>query len=123
MTNEQFITGIRKAVYEPTVDGIVSLLKKPPGRRASPNLVALSAWFNQLAPEDRERVRAAIQLAARQAVFGMLAVLDGVRSITETAGEAGSLELRSTNQSGTILLNDPAAVALHDLFAEQVSPP
>jgi hypothetical protein len=84
--------------------------------------VALSEWFTQLPREDEERVRATIQLAAGQAVFGMLAVLDGVRSIAE-AGEAGSLELRYTRQAESVLLNDPAAVPLHDLFVEQVPPP
>lgn len=122
MTSEQFIERIRTAVYESTADDIVSILRNPPGRKPSTNLVALSAWFNQLSPEDEEQVRRVIQLSVRDAVFGMLAVIDGVASIRELGEEEGSLELRFISPTRSVVLNDSSGEFLHDLFAEQVPP-
>jgi hypothetical protein len=121
MTNEEFTQRIRQAVYEPSIEGVVGVLQQPPGRKPSGNLVALSQWFNQLPVDQRERVQAVIQLAVRQAVFGMLTVLDGVRSISDSE-ERGTLELRYIAEGQSVLLNDPASVPMHDLFAEKVPP-
>jgi hypothetical protein len=123
MTSDEFIGRIRRAVYEPVVDGSVGILQQPPGRRPSPILFELSQWFNRLTPEDREHVRRAIQMTARAAVFEMLAVLDGVTAIRDANEPLGLLELRYRVGEESILLNDPAASPLHDLFAEQVPPP
>jgi len=115
MTNAEFIERFRLAVYESSIKAVTDLLQKPPGRRPPESLVALSRWFNQLSPDDRDRVRATIQLATHQAVFGMLTVLDGARSIT-VAGEAGSIEVRYKTEEQSIPLNDPEGDALHELF-------
>jgi hypothetical protein len=122
MTSEEFVTRIRKAVYEPAVEGSLSLLRKPPGRRPSQALLGLSKWFNGLSTDDRLCVRRLIELSAGRAVFGMLAVLDGVRSIREAGEESGTLELHYCTEGRLVLLNDPAGEFLHDLFAEQVPP-
>jgi hypothetical protein len=121
MTSDEFTKRIRQVVYDSSIEGVVGLLQKPPGRRPSQTLVALSQWFNQLPLDEKERIRATIQLAVRQAVFGMLTVLDGARSIAD-AEERGTLELRYNIEGQSVLLNDPAGEALHDLFAEQVPP-
>lgn len=121
MTGEEFTRRIRQAVYESSIEGVVGLLRSPSGRRPSQTLLALSQWFNQLPAAEQERIRATIQLAVRQAVIGMLTVLDGVRSISD-AGERGKLELRYNTEEKSILLNDPAGKPLHDYFVEQVPP-
>jgi hypothetical protein len=122
MTSAEFIRRIQIAVYESSIDGTVSLLEKPPGRRPSPSLVALSQWYNNLPSSDKERVRASIQLAVRTAVFGILTVLDGVRSIREAGEEKGSLNLRYTAGTESVLLNSPDSELLHDIFASLVPP-
>jgi hypothetical protein len=122
MTGEEFIKRIRVAVYEPSIDGTITLLKEPPGRRPSPQLSAESKWFNGLTASDKEHLRAAIELAARGAIFGMLAVLDGVTPIRESGEEAGSFELRYTTSTTSDLLNDPAREFLHDLFVAEIPP-
>jgi hypothetical protein len=122
MTAKQFTERIRRAVYESSVEGVIGLLQKPPGRRPSPTLVDLSQWFNQLPLDEKERVRATIHLAVRASVFGMLTVLDGVTSIRENGEPSGSLELRYNSEEQSVLLNDPAGELLHDLFASQVPP-
>ena len=100
---------------------LTSLLERPPGRRPSPGLVGLSEWFNRLPTQDREQVLGAVRLAVGDAVFGMLCVLDGVRSIAEL-GESGTLELRYTNEDESVLINDPTGEELHDLFVGEVPP-
>lgn len=116
MTSEEFVKRVQIAVYESTIKGALSLLEKPPGRRPSPGLVELSQWFNELSAEDKEHVRAAIQLAAGNAVFGMLVVLDGERSIREADEPLGLLELRHNTEGQSVLLNDPEGEPLHDIF-------
>jgi hypothetical protein len=122
MTSEEFVRRIRLAVYEPAIEGCLSLLEKPPGRRPAESIVALSQWYNQLPPDDKERVRATIQMGVGKAVFGMLTVLDGVRAIREAGEETGTLELRYITGGRSILINDPTGEFLHDLFNEQVPP-
>jgi len=122
MTNEEFICRIRKAVYEPAVEGSIAILEQPPGRRPPPALVELSLWYKRLSPEDKQHLRATIQLAARKAVFGMLTVLDGERSICEAEEDRGSLELRFNTKRQSVLLNDPAGEPLHDIFGNLVPP-
>ena len=122
MNSEEFVTRIRVAVYESVVQGTLSLLRRPPGRKPSVALVELSRWFKELAPEDQDRVQAIIRLAVRSSVFGMLAVLDGVRSIREAGEPVRTLELWSAADEESVLLNGPNDEFLHDIFAAQVPP-
>src|SRR5688500_12237153 len=94
MTSKDFVKRIQIAVYESAIEGTVSLLQKVPGRNTSPTVIGLSQWFNELPLEDQEHVRAAIQLAVGNAVFGLFAVLDGDRSIRKPDEMMGTLELR-----------------------------
>jgi hypothetical protein len=120
MTSEDFIKAIRIAVYESAIENTLSVLKEPPGRRTSPGDVALSEWYNRLPAHDKERVRATVRHAVRAAVFGVLAVLDGVRSIWNSPEEMGSFELRYVLGGKSVLLTDPDAELLHDLFVGEV---
>lgn len=121
MRREEFIERVRRGVYDSSIDGIISLLVKPPGRKPSRVLTELSDWYNQLSHVDKVRVRTTIQLAVRDTVFGMLAVLDGDRTVNES-GETGILTLNYAHDRVSILLNDPTKEPLHDLFAAQVPP-
>lgn len=121
MTATEFVEKIRQVVYNSTVAGCLSLMQKPPGRKPSPQLAVLSQWFNQLSEADRAKVRAVIELATRQSVFGMLAVLDGVRQVEDTESK-GTLELRYLKDRQSQRLNDPNSEPLHDLF-NQIVPP
>ena len=122
MTSEEFVKRIQIAVYESAIRVSLSLLEKPPGRRPSQALVELSQWRNRLSPEDKEHVRATIELAVGNAVFGMLTVLDGEASIREAEEEVGSLELRFNTEGQSVLLNDPDGEPLHDIFGALVPP-
>lgn len=123
MTSQEFVSKICRAVYEPTEDGIPALLQDgPPGRGPSKRLVTLSRWFNQLAAEDQECVRLVVQMSAGQAIFGMLTVLDGVKSIRDAGEQPGKLELRYNTEGQSFLLNSPTGELLHDLFNYEVPP-
>lgn len=121
MTPIDFIFKIKQVVYQSAVKGSVALLQKPPGRKPSSELRALSKWYNQLGEPDKEMVYSVIKLAAKQTTFGMLAVLDGVRQIDEN-NPKGVLELYYTKDSQKVLLNDPNVDNLHELFNRQVPP-
>ena len=122
MTSEEFVKRIQIAVYASTIKGSLSLLENPSGRRPSHVVVELSQWYNRLVHEDKEHVRAIIQLAVGNAVFGMLTVLDGDRSIREAGEPLGLLELRFKTDDKSILLNDPEGEPLHDIFGNLVPP-
>jgi hypothetical protein len=106
----EFIDAVYVAVYRTAIDGVLRLLAQPPGRRPRPDLAELSTWFNDLNETDRHRVEGAVRLAVDQAVFGMLAGLDGSRSL----GKAADLSLRSDGVDLT------AEHDLHDLFRSVV---
>jgi hypothetical protein len=122
MTIVDFIERLRVAVNDTSIEGTLSLLEKPPGRRPSPALVELSDWIAQLSPDDRERIQAIVTLAVRGTVFNLLAVLDGTLAICRNEEEPGHLELRHTIGEHSVLLNDPNGEPLHDVFAQQVPP-
>jgi hypothetical protein len=121
MTPEEFIINIRQVVFDSAVNGTLSVIQKAPGRKPSENLVVLSQWFMQLSDAEKEIFRSAIALAAHQATFGMLAVLDGSRQIDDGPAQ-GTLELRYLKNGRNVLLNGPDSAPLHDLFNQQEAP-
>jgi hypothetical protein len=92
MDAAEFVDVVRKVVMEAAVDDVVSTLTEPPGRRPSPELLALSKWFLGLGAEDRAMVRRALDEASHAAVFGLFAILDGVRRV-DSEQPSGELQL------------------------------
>jgi len=115
MNAADFVDAIRSEVLKSSADGTISLLQRPPGRKPALELVSLSQWFNALPEVDKERVREVAVMSSHGAVFGFLAVLDGVRAI-EDGADRGSLELRHIKGEDSTLLNDPSGPLLHDLL-------
>lgn len=117
MKQEEFVDRVRTHVRDAAVEGVLSLLQRPPGRRPAAELADLGAWYAQLAPEDRDRVRRLLVLAGDQLVFGMFAVLDGSRIIETHEGPKGHFDLRHVDPSGaeTVLVGDGASM-LHELL-------
>ena len=121
MTPEEFIVKIRQVVFESAINGTLSVIQKPPGRRPPENLVLLSQWFMQLSDAEKRIFTSAIALVAHQATFGMLAVLDGARQIDD-GPEKGTIELRYLKNGQSVLLNGSNSAPLHDLFNQQGAP-
>lgn len=106
MHSREFVDAVYAAVYRTAIEGVLRLLKQPPGRCPRQELVDLSTWYNGLDEQDQGRVSEVVRLAVDQAVFGMLAALDGARSL----GGDGDLSLRCNGVELT------AEHELHDLF-------
>lgn len=115
MNREEFVNGIKLNVDRASATGVVNQLVKPAGRKPHQKDVEISDWFNGLNVEDKEMVQRVISETSNAATFGFLCVLDGVRTVTDTAGE---LELYFNPADGTnnIYLNDFDGEFLHDLF-------
>ena len=111
MDAAEFVDVVRKVVMEAAVDGVVSNLTEPPGRRPAPELLALSKWFLGLAADDRTMVRRALDEASHAAVFGLFAVLDGARRI-DPEQPPGELQLWYEGHQGRTKLSGD----LHDLL-------
>jgi hypothetical protein len=110
MRPRDFVDAVHAAVYRTAIDGVIRLLTQPPGRRPRQDIADLGAWFNELSERDQHRVREVVRLAVDQAVFGMLAVLDGSRSIGAGAGSSlreGELDITADHD-------------LHDIFRSRV---
>lgn len=115
MEKEDFVDRIKEGIYISSVDGAIDRLKQPPGRRPRKKLVALSAWYNQLPPEDQINIEDVVRDACKFAIFNFLCVLDGVDTIENTE-EKGSFELYYVKAGKRQLLNDEVKMPLHDLF-------
>ena len=120
MKPEDFVRQIKRRVFDAAVRDTLSLLESPPGREPSQELVDLSKWYGSLPDADKEQVVKTIQTAADLAVFGMLAVLDGARTIFDDAGQ-GRFELYYRLGDASTLLNSPSDEYLHDRFVDERS--
>lgn len=110
MRPHEFVDAVYATVYRTAINGVIRLLVQAPGRRPRRDIADLSAWYNELSEGDRDGVREVVRLAVDQAVFGMLAALDGVHSL----GAGVELSLREGDFD---LLADHD---LHDIFRSRV---
>lgn len=114
MDSYEFVTAIRRVVRDDTIENLVDYLEDPPGRNVPEATKNKSDWFKKLSAKDRFFVESVIQEAVSDAIFGMLAVLDGVRAI-EGPGKKGNLKLIYEGDQ-EVLINDPKGEDLHDIF-------
>jgi len=111
MDAEQFVAAIRANVMQSAVKGTIANLTDPPGRKPAPELLALSKWYLGLGADDRDMVRRLLAEASHSVMFGLFAVLDGVRRV-DPAEPPGDLELWYSGSEGRMKLNGD----LHDLL-------
>lgn len=113
MHPEQFVDVIKKVVSESAVEGVISELHSPPGRRPQADLMAMSAFWHTASGEQKEMIAQIIRLAVDDAAFGFLCVLDGVRAIEE-GDHKGELSLAWRKDDTTVVLNQNGD--LHDYY-------
>lgn len=116
MNAVDFVDSIRTLVRDAAVVDAISVVEKPPGRRPGAEMLELSAWFNALAESDRLLVRRLLEIVAHGAVFGLLAVLDGSRTVVPSDGTRGYFELRHVHGANSDVLSGPAGDVLHELL-------
>jgi hypothetical protein len=115
MKTSEFVDIVNKIVRKAAVVDTISYLRSPPGMRPPAEAVALSKWYNALDASNQAMVERMMDMVARAAVFGFLAMLDGVR-VVEGMGPKGHFELRFIKDGRTDLLNGPSGEMLHDLL-------
>ena len=115
MTPEEFVNVLREVVLTRAVDSTLSAIENPPGRRPRRELVEANGWYHRLSEEDRVHLRQVASMVSHQAVFGVLAVLDGARVI-EDAADKGSFKLAFRRGDQEWDLNLPDGEALHDIL-------
>ncbi len=115
MTSIEFVDAIRKYVMAAAAPDTISLVERPPGRRPAANLTELSAWYKTLSESDRAMVGRMLELVAHQAVHGVLAVLDGARTIEPNAAD-DYFELRHGHDGVEDILSGPTGGVLHELL-------
>jgi hypothetical protein len=115
MNSNEFIESIKSGVEQSTLDGLKSLLEKPPAHSPSKELVGLSDWYKSLDISNKENMHEIIRLATKHSIFGMLCVIDGVRQIENTY-DKGELVLEFHKNGEITRLNDPNEEFLHDIF-------
>jgi len=111
MKSGEFVSALELYVLDTAVEDTMSTLRSPPGRRVDEGAAHRSRWFNSLSTDDADLVRQVAHDSAHAAVFGLLAVLDGVRVIDD---EKGVFELYYTGSKRSLL--NPPDVDLHDLL-------
>jgi hypothetical protein len=119
LDRESFVRAVFDGVYLAAIRDVRSILRKPPGRKPSPELVKLSQWYNSLGEDNQGCVDRVIADVADGAVFHFLAILDGVKPITDGNEETVEIAIRSDLREIRFLTpgdgND-----LHDIFRRMV---
>jgi hypothetical protein len=119
MNSIDFIKIIKKTVYDTCIINCLKILEKPPGKKPKQDIVLLSNWFNNLADDEKNKVKSIIAMSAKDSIFGFLSVLDGVRQI-ENFDSKAKLELRFIDDQHVIIINSSEEDFLHDLFNQEL---
>jgi hypothetical protein len=96
MTQEEFIAVVRRGAYEGAA-GDSAL--KPAGCKPHQVLVTLWDWYTALPERDQALVRHAMRISAYGALFGVFAMIDGVRQVDDPPH--GELKLTYVAPDGT----------------------
>src|SRR6185369_16620494 len=107
MDQKTFVDRLTSVVLDGLSRDLAENWHHPPGRLRSEDRTRRIAQLNAMSAPDRELFEEFGQAAARSAVFGMLAVLDGSRAI-EDATE-GHLELHHVRNGKAELLASSAS--------------
>lgn len=115
LNQEEFCQRLYQRAVDETVEAELQTLEEPPGRNPSHRLREVSDWYRSLSATDRRFAAELLRRGAESGVFGVLAILDGVRPLPATQGDPAAFELWAGN-GDRAQLNDPALEMLHDVF-------
>lgn len=121
MKSEEFIESIVKYVRNSAVEDTVSIMQKPQGRKPRQKNVELSEWYNNQSERDKDMIEKALYEAVDASLFGLFAVIDGVRTI-EGSTSKGTFKLYFEKEDGKKLLNDEDNEFLHDIYNAITNP-
>jgi hypothetical protein len=103
--------------YGDRLPSTISNLETPPGRKIDKEKKIRSNWFNSLDKTTKELVRDIITSSVDEALFGFLAVIDGVRKIDDGSSTCRLILTYSSNEN--VILNEPSEADLHDLYNQR----
>jgi len=119
MDQTTFVDLLRAVVLDGLSNDLARNWQEPPGRLRSDERALRSQWVSQMSDTDRQLLETFGSEAARAALFGVLAVLDGARKIEDQS--KGHLELRHVHAGETQLLAssgpDIPVPPLHELLS------
>jgi hypothetical protein len=81
MSQEEFITAIKTVVHDAAIEDMKETLVQPSGRNPDQKIRELSAWFNNLSESHKMQAMELVRQSVHASIFGILCVLDGVRTI------------------------------------------
>jgi len=110
--SEGFVEALKRHVRDAAIEDTLANLKTPPGRKVSLQERMQSDWYNSLSVEEANYVRDIVSRGVQDALFGFLAVLDGVRTIDDNGGVFELIYVADQR----CVLNDPRNIGLHDLL-------
>jgi hypothetical protein len=120
MTQDEFIAAVRRGAFESAVR---ETALQPAGRKPHQVLVVMWEWYTALPDRDKALVGQAMRISAYGALFGILAMIDGVRVIDDPPH--GELRLTYVTPDGIEQpLNGmlPDLDELHSLWTTEVFP-
>ena len=115
MKNEEFIKAIKLYVRDSAISDTIDILIDPPGRKPAKELIELSNWYKSMSDTDKIMLLKVLTNAVDAGLFGVLAVLDGVR-VVEKESPKGSFKLYYVNDNINERLNKQDDEYLHDIF-------
>ncbi|MFN7942391.1 MAG: hypothetical protein U0X73_12400 [Thermoanaerobaculia bacterium] len=116
MTPEEFVEALKIHARDASVANTLKRIAAPQVRNPSAERVEMAQWYQSLNDNARRILGEVIRMAAHDAVFGALCILDGVRVVTPVETRGSFLLFHDLSGQQT-RLNDPkGSDFLHDLF-------
>jgi hypothetical protein len=120
MTQEEFITVVRRWAFE---DAAEEDALRPVGRKPHQALITLWNWYKALPQRDKALVRHAMRISAYGALFGVFAMIDGVRQIDDPPhGELRLIYIDPEGAEQPLSGRGPDLDELHSLWSSEVFP-
>lgn len=116
MDQEEFINVVKDVVRDSSIEGTITNLEKPPGRKPNPKLLETSVWYNKLDYDQKKHIKNIIEMSVNDGIFGFLCVIDGVRSVEEDPEIEGVFKLSYVKDGKEVILNNPENEYLHDIY-------
>jgi hypothetical protein len=122
-----FLNRLIVRAYQGVVEDMLLMLQIDPGKLPPPELLAAHQWFQTLDEQGQENIRVIVRESVEAAVFGCLAVLDGVTGgyplkdqLSDFALYLQTYEdeqaLKSNSPQVKVRFNEGKDEALHDIF-------
>jgi len=119
MTRDQFVANLKTATLDTAAESEMRSILNPPGRKPDRRNDDIAAWFRSLTAEQQQLAIRFAQLTGDSVLFGVLCVLDGVRSIRRSES-VGELQVAWHEDGEATILNGDDGEMLHDIFGSLI---